>query len=104
MERRWDFDQWKTDGVEAEQRRAEEHNAMMERAAQSMTKNYRKKGTQPMAPWGPMTDMTGVSVSEADKAIGSPKTGDMIAHNPDKPTDRWLVEEAYFRKHFEPVE
>jgi hypothetical protein len=68
------------------------------------TKLYRKKGASPMTPWTPTTDMAGVSVSEADKATGSPQEGDMIAHNPANPSDRWLVAEAYFLKHFEPVE
>jgi hypothetical protein len=40
--------------------------------------------------------MDGVSVSGADKANGSPKEGDMIALNPNDPTDKWLVAERFF--------
>jgi hypothetical protein len=67
----------------------------------NQTRFYRKKGASPMAPWTPTMDMTGVSVSDADKATGSPRAGDMIAHNPSNQADRWLVAEAYFNQHYE---
>lgn len=44
-----------------------------------------------------------VSVSQADKDAGSPKPGDMIARNPKKHDDQWLVAKAYFLDTFEPV-
>ena len=54
-------------------------------------KNYTKKQVQLMFPWGIITDMDGVSISDADKANGSPKNGDMIAVSPSNKDDRWLV-------------
>jgi len=62
---------------------------------------YRKKGLTEMRPWTPAEDMTGVSVSDADRGTGSPQPGDMIARNPVKPEDRWLVAEDYFRANYE---
>lgn len=64
-------------------------------------KTYRKKGATPMLPWTPETDMDGVSVSVEDILEGSPKSGDMIATNPQNPADRWLVAAAYFAENYE---
>ena len=60
------------------------------------TKYYRKKELQPLFPWTPGLPMGLVSISGADKANGSPKTGDMIAYNPKEVTDFWLVAEKFF--------
>ncbi len=56
-----------------------------------------------MTPWTPETDMTGVSVSDADKANGSPKMLDMIATNPQNGQDRWLVAHKFFIENYEPA-
>lgn len=64
-------------------------------------KNYRKKNVQPMMPWEPDMSMALVSVSEADKANGSPKLGDMIAVNQNDSTDMWLVAEEFFKENYE---
>lgn len=64
-------------------------------------KKYRKKQLQPMFPWFPEFDMGGVSVSDADKQNGSPKTGDMIAMNPNSPGDQWLVAGEFFVDNYE---
>jgi len=71
-------------------------------------KQYRKKGTTPMEPWTPQMGLAaslakyrGVSISKPDIDNGSPKDGDMIAHNPANPDDRWLVAAAYFAEHYE---
>jgi len=56
-----------------------------------------------MMPWIPGHDMTGVSVSDEDKAAGSPKKGDMIARNPKNHSDMWLVAKAYFDENLEPA-
>ena len=45
-----------------------------------------------------------VSISLADKEAGSPKVGDMIARNPKKHDDQWLVAKQYFEDNFELVE
>jgi hypothetical protein len=44
-----------------------------------------------------------VSISDADKANGSPKIGDMIARNPKNHLDQWLVAKQYFEDNFEPI-
>ena len=44
-----------------------------------------------------------VSISDADLANGSPKLGDMIARNPKKHNDQWLVAQQYFKDNFEPL-
>ena len=65
------------------------------------TKNYKRSGVQPMAPWTPEIEMEGVSISDADKDNGSPKVGDMIAVNPNDSDDRWLVAEKWFKENYE---
>ena len=44
-----------------------------------------------------------VSISDADKANGSPKIGDMIARNPKNHNDQWLGAKQYFEDNFEPI-
>lgn len=65
-------------------------------------KKYRRTQIAEMADWEPGFDMAGVSVSEPDKAAGSPKIGDKIARNPKNHADRWLVAAAYFADNFGP--
>lgn len=67
-------------------------------------KQYRRKQIAELRPWKPGDDLTGVSISDADKNGGSPKAGDMIARNPKNHDDRWLVAADYFAENFEPVE
>ena len=45
-----------------------------------------------------------VSISDVDKANGSPKRGDMIARNPKNHADVWLVAEQYFKDNFEAID
>lgn len=44
-----------------------------------ITKFYRKKGLQPMFEWAEGMNTGDVSISQEDRANGSPKKGDMIA-------------------------
>ena len=67
-------------------------------------KRYRRKQIAELRPWQPGDDLTGVSISDADKNAGSPKPGDMIARNPKNHDDRWLVAADYFADNFEPAE
>ena len=53
-----------------------------------------------MIPWSRQLDMTNVSISEHDKANGSPKPGDFIARG-EEPTDMWLVSAKYHREHYQ---
>lgn len=62
-------------------------------------KNYRKKGTTPMEPWTPTSNMFCVTVSAED----TPGDGGMIAHNAAKPSDQWYIAKAYFEEHYEEV-
>ena len=64
---------------------------------------YRRTGLSEMLPWQPGFDMVGVSISDADRQGGSPKSGDMIARNPKNHADRWLVAAKYFADNLEPV-
>ncbi len=67
-------------------------------------KKYKRKGLSEMRPYNIGDDMTGVSVSDADKQNGSPKVGDMIARNPKNHDDKWLVAEKYFNDNLELAE
>jgi hypothetical protein len=64
-------------------------------------RQYRRTAIAEMADWSPDLDMTGVSISAADAAAGSPKPGDKIARNPANHEDRWLVAADYFAANFE---
>ena len=65
-------------------------------------KQYRRTQIAEMVEWATDMDLFGVSISDVDKAAGSPKLGDMIARNPANHTDKWLVAKAYFEANFEP--
>lgn len=62
---------------------------------------YRRTQIAEMRPWAPGDDIRDVSVSAEDKHAGSPKEGDMIAHNPANHKDKRLVAAAYFAANFE---
>lgn len=63
-------------------------------------KKYRRKGLSEMRPYVPGEDLSAISVSEQD---APPKSGDMIARNPENHLDQWLVANAYFTKNLEPA-
>lgn len=69
----------------------------------TMFKSYKRKGTIQMTPWHNGFDMDRVSISKEDLENGSPKKGDMIARNPKKNGDMWLVVEDYFKNNYEEV-
>jgi len=64
---------------------------------------YKRKGLSEMRPYIEGEGIAGVSVSKADRAAGSPKTGDMIARNPVNHKDQWLVAKKYFEDNLEPA-
>lgn len=66
-------------------------------------KQYRRKQIAELRAYIPMESLTGVSISNEDHKAGSPKLGDMIARNPKKHADQWLVAEQYFVDNFEPI-
>jgi hypothetical protein len=63
-------------------------------------KNCVKTTHQPMYAWEHKMDMTGVSVSQADKDNGSPRLGDMIAINPQNSDDKWLIAHDFFKEKY----
>jgi len=64
-------------------------------------KQYRRKQIAELRPWIPGEFMNNISVSNEDKAAGSPKLGDMVARNPKNHNDQWLVAAQYFADNFE---
>ena len=62
---------------------------------------YRRSQIAELRPYSDGESLVGVSISEADRAGGSPKAGDMIARNPKNHADQWLVAAAYFADNFE---
>lgn len=69
----------------------------------SAFKSYRRKQIAELRPYVEGEALEGVSISEVDRAAGSPKTGDMIARNPKNHADQWLVSAVYFADNFEEV-
>lgn len=69
----------------------------------SQFQQYRRRQIAELRPYVPGEVLIGVSISEPDKAAGSPKDGDMIARNPKNHEDQWLVAEQYFADNFEPI-
>lgn len=61
---------------------------------------YQKVGTTEMRPYLEGEDLSGVSVSPDHQ----PKRGDMIARDPNNPSDLWLVDQDYFLRNYEPTE
>jgi hypothetical protein len=59
-------------------------------------KLYVKNATQPMRPYVPGEDMTGISVSDEDIL----EEGGMIACNPKNPEDRWYVAKQFFSDNY----
>lgn len=68
-----------------------------------MARYFVKTAMQRMDEWHPEMDMTGVSISDADLANGSPMNGDMIAENMKDPSDRWLVAKAFLDDNYKEV-
>jgi hypothetical protein len=63
-------------------------------------KYYRRTQLSEARPYVEGEDMTNISVSSVDHNAGSPKVGDMIARNPLKHQDKWLIARAYFDVNF----
>jgi len=64
-----------------------------------MFKFYRKKALQPMRPYVPGEDLTGISVNKED----TPELGGMIAQNVANPKDQWYVAKKFFEENYEAV-
>ncbi len=68
-------------------------------------KKYRRTELAELRPFeeGEVLD-AGISVSETERAAGSPKVGDYIGRNPANHGDQWLIGAEYFLANFEPVD
>lgn len=66
-------------------------------------KQYKRKGLSEMRPYVEGEDLSGVTITEADRVNGSPKLGDMIARNPKNYSDQWLMAKKYFEDNLEPA-
>ena len=67
-----------------------------------MFKKYRRKNIAEMRPYEPGEDLTGVSLSDADKKLPTLEGG-FIARNPDNHEDKWYVSKDYHEKNFEEI-
>jgi hypothetical protein len=63
-------------------------------------KDYKRKGSVSARPYVEGEDMTGVSLSDADRVTGHPKVGGMMARGEDH-NDQWYINEAFFKKNYE---
>ena len=68
-----------------------------------MIEFYRKNGTQGMRPYIDGEDLTGVSLSEADKRLDT-LAGGMIAVGANDHTDQWYVSKKFFEENYELVD
>ena len=66
-------------------------------------KTYVRTNRAEMADWEKGMNLDKVSISEPDRANGSPKEGDKIARNPENHDDKWLVAKDYFNSNFKPL-
>jgi hypothetical protein len=66
-------------------------------------KKYRRTAVSELRPYEPGEDLAGISLSDAQRAEGSPKPGDMIARNPKNHADQWLIEAQYFKDNLEEI-
>lgn len=68
--------------------------------------NFKKYSRKPlsseMRPYVEGEDMTGISLSEADKLLPT-LVGGFISRNPVDHFDQWYVAKEYFDKHFNPT-
>ena len=58
---------------------------------------YRKQGVTEMRLYEPGEDLSRISV----QPDYTPKQGDMVARDPAKPADQWLVNADYFKVNYE---
>ena len=64
-------------------------------------KQYRRTGLSEMRPYVKGEDMTHISVSEPDAAVGPDNDMGMVARNPKNHADQWYVARAYFEDNLE---
>jgi len=62
----------------------------------TLFKNYIKFNMQPMRPYIPGEDLTGISVAACDTL----EQGGMIAVNPNDPSDSWYVAKKFFEDNY----
>ena len=62
-------------------------------------KTYKRKGSVEARPYVDGEDLTGVSLSEADKQLPT-LVGGMVARSADNHKDLWYINEAFFNKNY----
>lgn len=65
-------------------------------------KQYRRKGLSEMRPYVSGEDMTGISVSDADKQLPT-LDGGYVARNHKNHNDQWYVAKKYFDENLEEI-
>ena len=66
-----------------------------------MFRKYRRTNIAEMRPFIKGEDLSGISVSDADRPVDE---GGMIARNPANHSDQWYVAQKYFEDNFERAE
>ncbi len=66
-------------------------------------RQYRRKRIFELSMWEQDSPLEGVSVSAEAVAVGSPKSGDMIARDPSNHADMWLITAEDFVSNYEPA-
>lgn len=87
---------WQKFVVDAVERQ-EQEKLVIKEIEDGRFKNYTKKSIQPMRPYVPGEDMTGISVSPED----TPELGGMIAINPLNKNDKWYVAKDFFNLNYQ---
>ena len=65
---------------------------------------YRKIQIDELRPYAKGEQLgAGVKIAPEDRDTGSPKDGDMLARDPEKPDEQWLVSGRYFNANYERV-
>jgi len=67
-------------------------------------KQYRRAGLSEMRPYIKGEDLTHISVSEVDAAVGPDNDMGMVARNPNNHAEMWYVARAYFECNLELAE
>jgi hypothetical protein len=72
-------------------------------ADQPAFRQYQRVQIAELRPYVRGESLANVSLSEVDRASGSPRPGDLIARNPKNHDDQWLVAAGYFADNFTAV-
>lgn len=71
---------------------------------QKVFASFQRTQIAELRPYNEGEDVSSISISAEDAAMGSPKSGDRIARNPANHADQWLVAAKYFADNFAPMD